>query len=700
MPSDVLKRPTPVKACRVQPAFAIRRAALQLGSRCAVAAVALVIVPWFSVASADEIVQTDGTVRKGEIKSFAAGTLQFLADPEQEKQDKPEEKPQEQPGENATATPDGKQQQQPDAAGKPDAEQNATEAEAATEGQGPESNDQRQQKTSEGEQPQHNQTDNQDPPKNEVQSIAVASLRSLRLVPPAWPSPQGIVVVDNDRAQGVQEKSGKIKLKAGLHRFTLPYWHGSGAPTLQLQYEAPGVQRTTVPHDLLFSLAETEFHPSPAESLDEDGLRPPEAPANTDHAVAFQVSSWKELSEVRSVYDIRMAPLMSAGRSAIIHAGVGPQDRPFAIVYRGYFKAPSDGEYTFHLKSDGGSQLHIGAEPRWLGPTVAAPRPTDWKVVLNSLGQLRGSLTAWDSDSTTFTLLIGTDSLPVTMPRSAIRELWTSPVVNGELKVDRDGETTDADSVYAKNASGQVARVAGTVLGINKDALQFLYQDKERVIKLERIVGIVLRRETADSPPGAYFQMDLPGGHSIPVRWQALTDEQATFETIWGNAIALPRLWVGQLAVKNGNVHWLSDITPADVEQTPWFGREIPYRKDISITGNPLQIDKQVYDRGVCVHSRTVLEYDLGGDYQRFRCVIGLQRPEGELGNAAVRVLADDNVLWETPSLTSDSEPQTVDVDVAEKARLKLEVDFGERYDVGDHVVFADAYLLKSGTTP
>lgn len=533
-----------------------------------------------------------------------------------------------------------------------------------------------------------------------AEAIMAASLRTMGLVPPDWSSPQGMLVVDNEGATGVQEKSGKIKLKSGFHRFTLPYWHATGTPTLELQYEGPGVPKTIVQRDLLFQLADTEIDPGFTGELDADGALQPESPTKTNQSIAWRTATWKSSRDVRSVHDIRMQPVQATGRAPMIHAGVGPQDQPFAIVYSGYFKVPSDGEYTFHLKSDGGSQLHIGSEPRWLLPVVKGPGPNDWKATLSHGGELRAAVTGWDTSGVTFAVRIDGDPLAVTVPRAALQELWTTPVVDGKVKVDRTDESSSADSVYATNATGQVQRVAGTILGIQQDALQFLYQEAERSIKLDRVVGIVLRRDDAPPAGDMHFLMQLPGGHRLPLYWRSVDAERAHLETVWGAPLTVPRGWIGKLDVVNGNLRWLSDLQPARVEQTPWFDRTIPFRKDVATSGGALRIDQQEFDRGLCVHSRSVLEYDLAAGYERFRCQLGLQRPEGELGNAAVRVLVDGDVLLDVPSVTAQSAVQAIDLDVTRRSTLTLEVDFGEHYDVGDHVVFADAYLLKSAAPP
>lgn len=47
------------------------------------------------------------------------------------------------------------------------------------------------------------------------------------------------------------------------------------------------------------------------------------------------------------------------GRVAGLDLGMGPREGMFGIRFSGYFNAPADGEYTFHLVSDAGAQLRL-----------------------------------------------------------------------------------------------------------------------------------------------------------------------------------------------------------------------------------------------------------------------------------------------------------------------------------------------------
>ena len=148
--------------------------------------------------------------------------------------------------------------------------------------------------------------------------------------------------------------------------------------------------------------------------------------------------------------------------------------------------------------------------------------------------------------------------------------------------------------------------------------------------------------------------------------------------------------------MRNGRLVFLSDLEPAAVEQVPFFDRVVPYRVDQSLSGGPLQLRDGPHERGVSVHARTVLHYDLGGKYQKFRGVVGFEHPAGSIGRAAVRVLGDDRPLFDKPDLSGADAPEKLDLDVSGVRRLSLVVDFGENQDVGDRIIWADAHVIRA----
>ncbi|MBK8874181.1 MAG: PQQ-dependent sugar dehydrogenase [Bacteroidetes bacterium] len=60
------------------------------------------------------------------------------------------------------------------------------------------------------------------------------------------------LVVDNDGAHAVQELSGQIGLKSGLHAIYVDYFDRAGQEILEVRYEGPGIAKQLIPASVLF----------------------------------------------------------------------------------------------------------------------------------------------------------------------------------------------------------------------------------------------------------------------------------------------------------------------------------------------------------------------------------------------------------------------------------------------------------------
>ena len=125
------------------------------------------------------------------------------------------------------------------------------------------------------------------------------------------------------------------------------------------------------------------------------------------------------------------------------------------------------------------------------------------------------------------------------------------------------------------------------------------------------------------------------------------------------------------------------------------------YRRDRSVDGNPLCLRGRVYRKGLGVHSRCELTYDLGGAYRRFLSDVGIDKEEKgkdelrEDGNVDVKVLVDGKMLFERKGLTARDGPVPIDIDLTGAKRLTLLVDFGDKLDICDHADWAAARLIR-----
>ena len=115
----------------------------------------------------------------------------------------------------------------------------------------------------------------------------------------------------------------------------------------------------------------------------------------------------------------------------------------------------------------------------------------------------------------------------------------------------------------------------------------------------------------------------------------------------------------------------------------------------MAASGATLQMAGRSYRKGIGVHPRTVLEYDIGGAYRTFAAVIGLDASAGKDAAVTFRVSADGKELLRK-DMSRDEPPQTVALPLGGVKRLVLEVDFGpDGIDLGDHADWADARVAR-----
>jgi hypothetical protein len=326
---------------------------------------------------------------------------------------------------------------------------------------------------------------------------------------------------------------------------------------------------------------------------------------------------------------------------------------------------------------------------------VSAFPDGEWLVRFEPAGFVVGKITSWNESGLTVEFNLLQKPVSLTIPTASIVEVSSKDVVMKKLPLDRAQIPTEGDVVFAKAEGNVLQAVAGAVKGISDDSLQFEFQGRVRGIKMAR-VGAVLRKPIADSgEKKAQGVLELNNGMRLTGQFQKLDHAAGEFQLPWKQALNLERLALATMEVENGRSLPLTSLEPADVKYTPYLDRVLPMRTNESLTGNKLAIGDKTFERGLCAHSGTTITYTLGGEYEKLRVQVGLQNDDGAHGQAVVRIKADDAVLAEKP-VAGKAAAEAVDVSVAGKKTLVIEIDYGDGLDVGDHVVLGDPVLVRA----
>ena len=349
--------------------------------------------------------------------------------------------------------------------------------------------------------------------------------------------------------------------------------------------------------------------------------------------------------------------------------------------------------------------------------TAIAQEHTDPKLAVDPKKPTVPLLDAWlylTGDEKLFGKLeaIGQETLRLTTPWQDHLEVPLTRVIGvhiGTLDRKESAESfakrlktrSSDDLLLAQTKNGEVIAIPGILEGVDADKLRFRYQDRTRTMPLKQVEGLIMAaRPESPRPDELHPVFTLPYGVVVSGKWQDLDTSAWKVESAWGQALNLPATEIQGVRFAGGKMSYLSDRTPSKVEETPFFSHRLSWRRDVNLLGEPLRMKGHTYARGVAVHSRCALTYDLNGRYSTFEALVGFDDDAKGLGRVDCRVLADGKELYSNPDLQASGALVPLKLNVAGADQLRLLVDFGRGQDTGDRVIWANARLYRPAKTP
>jgi len=233
-------------------------------------------------------------------------------------------------------------------------------------------------------------------------------------------------------------------------------------------------------------------------------------------------------------------------------------------------------------------------------------------------------------------------------------------------------------------------------LGLSAGKLNVRFEGADRAVKQERVLGVVFAAHANLPPVTTPHQVFLfASGDTLAGRWLALDGGNLEFETHWQSRVKAAATDLAEIRSRNGRLTSLCDLEPVSVEEVPYFGRVIHWRRDQGFDGTPAAFKGKRPARWLAMHSHSVLTYALDGQYEKFKTTVGFDDSAGNRGRALCRVSVDGRELFLQPDFRSDQDPQEIELSVAGAKQLSLEVGFGEEQDVGDRIIWAEPRLFR-----
>lgn len=267
-----------------------------------------------------------------------------------------------------------------------------------------------------------------------------------------------------------------------------------------------------------------------------------------------------------------------------------------------------------------------------------------------------------------------------------IAELRTQRESSDAEKASRD------DTAIAIRSNGPVV-LRGTLRSIDAKGLQFAWNQREIPLAWDKLAALFMaqpepRRGSARvvMADGEVFSGAPSGGDG-----RRLLLKSSIFRD-------LELSWRGmrRIELRSDKLAFLSDVPAQSYDFEPLFGSRWEYARDASLTGGPIMLSGRRFAKGIVMHASSTLTFNIaGGGARQFAATVGILDEYSPQGNARVRLVGDSRVLWESKSIRAGEKPQDVLVDLAGVKQLTLVVQRGENLDIGDHVAWASARLIR-----
>jgi hypothetical protein len=154
-----------------------------------------------------------------------------------------------------------------------------------------------------------------------------------------------------------------------------------------------------------------------------------------------------------------------------------------------------------------------------------------------------------------------------------------------------------------------------------------------------------------------------------------------------------------QNCVGFGTQYYLSQLNEvSSVNGYGQFERDRSNGESSSNDGNVLKINGVTFAKGLGVHSRSEIVYDItGAGYEKFNATIGMddEALNNGCGSVIFKVIKDGVIAYQSPVINQNSGSIFVDVNVFGSSQITLVVEDAGDGNCGDHADWAEAKFLK-----
>lgn len=272
-------------------------------------------------------------------------------------------------------------------------------------------------------------------------------------------------------------------------------------------------------------------------------------------------------------------------------------------------------------------------------------------------------------------------------------------------------QARDSDSVVVIRPTGALDHAVGIVESISANDVRFEFGGKPVNLPRQRLAGVLLSRPAGTAAVRAPLVVETTRGDRWQIESLTLVDDGWQGRSLAGVDIRWKADELRRIVPQVAAFEYLSRLDPLEQSWQPFLAANPAETADLSLLFQP-QRDRsflsptlavrtaagsaqwQEYDRGLAIHSRSELVYRLGRKYRRLTATVGIDPRLARPGHVVLSIYADDRSVFEG-AIDGQQPGRMLDLDLNGASRLKIVVDYGDRYDTGDHLNLCDAKLWE-----
>jgi len=174
-----------------------------------------------------------------------------------------------------------------------------------------------------------------------------------------------------------------------------------------------------------------------------------------------------------------------------------------------------------------------------------------------------------------------------------------------------------------------------------------------------------------------------------------LADDTAELHLRSGGVVRCAAERLARIDVAAGRWTWLSELRPVSAEQVPMLALGWDHHVDENVRGGPIVVAGQSFERGLGVHARSVLIFELDGAYREFVTSFGLDDDSGPYADVNVSILVDGRPRFDKTHVRRGILHGPIRLDVSRAGRIALIVDFGDNGDLQDRFDWVEPALIR-----